>query len=241
MGLAWAREPRLKDLKHKAMIFPKPGGPRKCENLSATLGPPLVYGPPTKGRGGRKVFFLGAQNGNKNVVLWDIHAQRGPDKWRHLKWVVPIKVTGWKFIHCQIPFNGQEERYLMLHGDKKIVFKPGYSLQILKDEMYVLSPKQQNVMKQLKEIKGKVQMERDDYWKTIVADLKMERDVFKNEYKSKENEWKAERDVLKSERDTFKAERNVFKTERDNLLLENCRLRRMLINVTQMFSDSLQG
>ncbi|GFY61710.1 uncharacterized protein TNIN_226161 [Trichonephila inaurata madagascariensis] len=181
------------------------------------------------------------QNGNKNVVLWDIHAQRGPDKWRHLKWVVPIKVTGWKFIHCQIPFNGQDEAYLTLYGDKKIVFKPGYSLQILKDEMFVLSPKQQNVMKQLKEIKEKVQMERDNYWKTIVADLKMERDVFKNEYKSKENEWKAERDVLKSERDTFKAERNVFKTERDNLLLENCRLRRMLINVTQMFSDSLQG
>ncbi|GFV24439.1 hypothetical protein TNCV_5024641 [Trichonephila clavipes] len=70
----------------------------------------------------------------------------------------------------------------------------------------------------------------------------MERDVFKNEIKLKENEWKAERDVLKSERDTFKverdiikaerdifkADRNVLKTERDNLLLENCRLKRML-------------
>ncbi|GFY56117.1 uncharacterized protein TNIN_277681 [Trichonephila inaurata madagascariensis] len=184
--------------------------------------------------------LLAEQNGNKNVVLWDIHAQRSPDKWRHLRWVVPIKVTGRKFIHCQVPFNGQEESYLMLHGDKKIVFKPGYSLQILKVEMYVLSPKQQNVLKQLREIKEKVQMERDDYWKTIVVDLNMGRDVFKNEYKLKENEWKAERDVLKSERDTFKAKRNVFKTERDNLLLENCGLRRMLINVTKMFSDSLQ-
>ncbi|GFW16680.1 hypothetical protein TNCV_2353021 [Trichonephila clavipes] len=106
--------------------------------------------------------------------------------------------------------------------------------------MYVLFPKQQNVMKQLKEIKEKVQMEQDNYWKTILADLKMERDVFKNELKSKENEWKAERDVLKSERDTFKAERNVFKTKRDNLLLENCGLRRMVVNVTQMLSDSLQ-
>ncbi|GFW94128.1 uncharacterized protein TNCV_1978681 [Trichonephila clavipes] len=170
--------------------------------------------------------LLADQNSRKNVVLWDIHAQRGPDKWRHLKWVVPIKVTGWKFIHCQVPFNGQEERYLTLHGDKKIYFTPGYSLQILKDKMYVLSPKQQNVMKQLKEIKEKVQMEQDNYWKTEVADLKMERGVFKNELKSKENEWKAERDVLKSERDIFKAERDIFKayrnvlkTERDNLLL----------------------
>ncbi|GFY48927.1 uncharacterized protein TNIN_205831 [Trichonephila inaurata madagascariensis] len=184
--------------------------------------------------------LLSEQNGSKNVVLWDIHAECVRDKWRNLKWVVPIKVTGWKFIHCQIPFNDQDEAYLTLHGDKKIVFKPGYSLQILKDEMYVLSHRQQSVMKQLREIKGKVQMERDNYWKTIVADLKMERDVLKNEFQSKENEWKAERDVLKSERDTFKAERNVFKTERDNLLLENCGLRRMLINVTQMFSDSLQ-
>ncbi|GFY11866.1 hypothetical protein TNCV_4973661 [Trichonephila clavipes] len=186
------------------------------------------------------------------MVLWDIHARRGPDKWRHLKWVVPIKVTGSKVIHCQVPFNGQEERYLTLHGDKKIYFTPGYSLQILKDEMYVLSPKQHNVMKHLREIKEKVQMERGNYWKTIVADLKMERDVFKNEFQSKENEWKAERDVLKSERDTFKAERNTFKakrdifkverdifkvdrnvlkTERDNLLLENCGLRRMLTSM----------
>ncbi|GFT01907.1 uncharacterized protein TNCV_3056541 [Trichonephila clavipes] len=150
------------------------------------------------------------QNGRKNVVQWDIHAQRGPDKWRHLKWKVPIKVTGWKFIHCQVPFNGQEERYLTLHGDKKIYFTPGYSLQILKDEMYVLSSKQQNVMKQLKEIKEKVQMEQDNYWKTIVADLKRERDVFKNEFKLKENEWKSERDTFKAERNEFKTERNVF-------------------------------
>ncbi|GFT89549.1 hypothetical protein TNCV_5137571 [Trichonephila clavipes] len=99
-------------------------------------------------------------------------------------------------------------------------------------------------MKQFKE----VQMEQENYWKDKVLDLKLERDMFKNDLQSKENEWKAERDALKSERDTFKAERdifkaemNVFKTERDNLLLENCGLRRMLINLTQMFSDLLQG
>ncbi|GFW00009.1 hypothetical protein TNCV_3567991 [Trichonephila clavipes] len=186
----------------------------------------------------RKVTF--GTKWSEDVVQWDIHAKCVRDKWRNLKWVVPIKVTGWKFIHCQIPFNGQEDSYLTLHGDKKLYFKPEYSLQILKDEMYVLSSKQQNVMKQLKEVKEKVQMERDNYWNTIVAELKLERNVFKNEFKSKENEWKAERDVLKSERDTFKAERNVFKTERDNLLLENCGLRRIVVNVTQMLSDSLQ-
>ncbi|GFV98936.1 hypothetical protein TNCV_3389991 [Trichonephila clavipes] len=84
-------------------------------------------------------------------------------------------------------------------------------------------------MKQLKEIKEKGQTERDNYWKTIVVDVTTERDVFKNESK----EWKAEREAVKSQRDTLK-------TERDNLLLENCGLRRMLINVTQMFSDLLQ-
>ncbi|GFX13539.1 hypothetical protein TNCV_3136121 [Trichonephila clavipes] len=105
------------------------------------------------------------------------------------------------------------------------------------------------------------QMEQDNYWKRIVEDLKSERDTFKNNIQFKENEWKAERDALKSERDTFKAKRdifkaemnvfkaetdifkteiNVFKTERDNLLLEICGLRRMLINVTQMFSDLLR-
>ncbi|GFW52995.1 uncharacterized protein TNCV_2803031 [Trichonephila clavipes] len=176
------------------------------------------------------------QNGRKNVVQWDIHAQRGPDKWRHLKWKVPIKVTGWRFIHCQVPFNVQEERYLTLQGDKKIYFTPGYSLQILKDEMYVLSPKQQNVMKQLKEVKEKVQMERDNYWNTIVAELKLKR-IFEQ----KKNEWKAERDVLKSERDiskpkeslkpkemsldTFKAERDVLKSERDTIKAERNELK----------------
>ncbi|GFY23832.1 hypothetical protein TNCV_3536261 [Trichonephila clavipes] len=95
----------------------------------------------------------------------------------------------------------------------------------------------------MKQFKEKLQMEQDNYWKSIVEDLKSERDIFKNELQSKENEWKAERDALKSERDTFKAERdifkaerdifkaeiNVFKTERDNLLLENFGLRRMLM------------
>ncbi|GFU00051.1 hypothetical protein TNCV_2345951 [Trichonephila clavipes] len=99
-------------------------------------------------------------------------------------------------------------------------------------------------MNQFKEME---QMEQDNYWKRIVEDLKSERDTFKNDLQSTENEWKAERDALKSERVTFIAERdifkteiNVFKTERDSLLLENCGLRRMLINVTQMISDSLQ-
>ncbi|GFT98598.1 uncharacterized protein TNCV_5091211 [Trichonephila clavipes] len=238
MILACEPESSFKDIwKHKIRYdFPNKGRAKKCVKIRDAfhLARTIVYVSQRKamcdGRIPEKIErLLSEQNGSKNVVLWDIHAECVRDKWRNLKWVVPIKVTGWKFIHCQIPFNGQEERYLKLHGDKKIYFTPGNSLQILKDKMYVLSPKQQNVMKQLKEIKEKVLMEQDNFWKTIEADLKMERDVFKNELKSKENEWKAERDVLKSERVTFKAERNVFKTERDNLLLENCGLRRMVI------------
>ncbi|GFT01905.1 hypothetical protein TNCV_4782641 [Trichonephila clavipes] len=99
----------------------------------------------------------------------------------------------------------------------------------------------------MKQFKEKVQMEQENYWKGKVLDLKLQRDMFKNDLQSKENEWKAERDALKSERDTFKAERDIFKaemnvlkTERDNLLLENCGLRRMLISVLQMLSDSMQ-
>ncbi|GFX86579.1 uncharacterized protein TNCV_461991 [Trichonephila clavipes] len=56
--------------------------------------------------------LLSKQNGRKNVVLWDIHAQRGPDQWRNLKWVVPIKVTGWKFIHCQVPFKTAKKKHI---------------------------------------------------------------------------------------------------------------------------------
>ncbi|GFT63417.1 uncharacterized protein TNCV_1780491 [Trichonephila clavipes] len=29
--------------------------------------------------------LLAEQNSNKNVILWDIHAQSGPDKWSNLK------------------------------------------------------------------------------------------------------------------------------------------------------------
>ncbi|GFV98935.1 uncharacterized protein TNCV_3389981 [Trichonephila clavipes] len=63
--------------------------------------------------------LLSEQNGRKNMVLWDIHAEHVRDKWRNLKWVVPIKVTDWKFIHCPVPFLG--EAYLTLYGDKKYI------------------------------------------------------------------------------------------------------------------------
>ncbi|GFQ85942.1 hypothetical protein TNCT_622131 [Trichonephila clavata] len=62
-------------------------------------------------------------------------------------------------------------------------------------------------MNQIKEMKEKMQKERDDYWKPIVADLKKELEVFKIEWTSTEKKWKAERNVLKLERDTFKAEK----------------------------------
>ncbi|GFT02634.1 hypothetical protein TNCV_4848871 [Trichonephila clavipes] len=65
--------------------------------------------------------------------------------------------------------------------------------------------------------------------------FKAEKDVLKYE----RDVLKSERDVLKSERDVLKSERDTFKAERDNLLLKNCELR-MVINVTQMLSDSLQ-
>ncbi|GFX64079.1 hypothetical protein TNCV_1986041 [Trichonephila clavipes] len=121
--------------------------------------------------------------------------------WRNLKWVVPIKVTGWKFIHCQFLQRPRRNLFDAARGQENIFYtwifpsnSQGRNVRFI--------PKQQNVMKQLKEIKEKVQMEQDNYWKTIVAEFEVGTDVFKNEFKSKENEWKAERDVLKS--DTFK-------------------------------------
>ncbi|GFX71796.1 hypothetical protein TNCV_2010331 [Trichonephila clavipes] len=69
-------------------------------------------------------------------------------------------------------------------------------------------------------------------WRRI-CENEISLDIFKaemNVFKTERDALKSERDTFKAERDIFKAEMNVFKTERDNLLLENCGLRRMLIN-----------
>ncbi|GFT15592.1 uncharacterized protein TNCV_4985411 [Trichonephila clavipes] len=101
------------------------------------------------------------QNRSKNVENWEEAAVRVRDTNHHLKWVVPIKVTGWKFLNCAIPldrrFELTEEEtslYLTLYNGKKMYVKEGNSadreeccsLRCIRDEMYILSSKQQSMM-----------------------------------------------------------------------------------------------
>ncbi|GFT17198.1 uncharacterized protein NPIL_22011 [Nephila pilipes] len=204
------------------------------------------------------------QNRNKDVVRWESESVCVRDPWFHKKWGVPIRVTGWKFINCVIPLDRRYQlteehtaQYLSLHGGQKLYLKTGNaeqetrcSFQCIRDETYVLSRKQQNVMNQIKETK----MAQEALWKCKVAEgkaerdvLKMEKDVLKMErdmLKTKETELKMERDVLKTkeyelkmEKNMLKTERDVIKTERDGLLTENARLRRALRDLAQMISD----
>ncbi|GFU18678.1 uncharacterized protein NPIL_621011 [Nephila pilipes] len=147
------------------------------------------------------------QNRNKDVVHWESESVHKRDRWYNKQWSVPIRVTGWKFINCVIPLDRRYQLtkeptslYLSLHGGQKLYLKTGnaeqdvnWSFQSIRDETYVLSRKQQNVMNQIKETK----MAQEALWKCKVAD------------------GKAERDVLKMERDALKTERDVIKTERD--------------------------
>ncbi|GFT65891.1 uncharacterized protein NPIL_605461 [Nephila pilipes] len=134
-------------------------------------------------------------------------------------------------------------QYLTLHGGQKLYLKRengeqdvNWSFQSIRDELFVLSQKQQNVMNQIKETK----MAQEAVWKCKVAEGRAERDVLKMEkdvLKTKETELKTERDAIKTERDVIKTERDVIKTERDGLLTENARLRRALRDLAQMISD----
>ncbi|GFS59477.1 uncharacterized protein NPIL_612251 [Nephila pilipes] len=173
------------------------------------------------------------QNRNKDMVRWESESVCVRDQWFHKKWGVPIRVTGWKFINCVIPLDRRyqptEEHtpvYLSLHGGQKLYLKTGnadvnWSFQRIRDETYVLSPKQQNVMNQIKETK----MAQEAVWKCKVAEGKAERDVLKTE----RDVIKTERDVIKTERDKIKTERDMIKIERDGLLAEIARLKRTLM------------
>ncbi|GFV18676.1 uncharacterized protein TNCV_35601 [Trichonephila clavipes] len=134
------------------------------------------------------------QNRSKNVVNWEEAAVRVTDTNRHLKWVVPIKVTGWKFLNCAIPLDRRfeptkEETPLYLTLGKKMYVKERNgadreeccSLRCIRDEMYILSPKQQNMMNQIKTVKNKVITERNFYWQNKLAVFFVERDVLRKE------------------------------------------------------------
>ncbi|GFS37927.1 hypothetical protein NPIL_647101 [Nephila pilipes] len=92
---------------------------------------------------------------------------------------------------------------------------------------YMLSPKQQHIMNEIKEMRYVMKMEQEVQWKCKVAEVTAERDVVKMErdmLKTKEIEWEMKRDELKTDRD-------VIKTKRDGLLAEIARLKRTLMMI----------
>ncbi|GFV01880.1 uncharacterized protein TNCV_4978321 [Trichonephila clavipes] len=141
------------------------------------------------------VFHLVRTIASKNVVNWEEAAVRVTDTNRHLKWVVPIKVTGWKFLNCAIPLDRRFEStkegtplYLTLYNDKKMYVKEGNgadreecSLRCIRGEMYILSPKQQSMMNQIETVKNKVITVRNFYWQNKLAVCFVERDVLRKE------------------------------------------------------------
>ncbi|GFX42413.1 hypothetical protein TNCV_1519771 [Trichonephila clavipes] len=72
-------------------------------------------------------------------------------------------VWGWKLLNCVIPFRyevTEEETplYVTLFRNKKLYLKKGNHgneclFQRMRDEMYILSRKQQNMMKEIKKVK----------------------------------------------------------------------------------------
>ncbi|GFX75656.1 uncharacterized protein TNCV_761241 [Trichonephila clavipes] len=144
--------------------------------------------------------LLWEQVGNKNVSGWEKMIKRTSDEWGHFKWSVPIHVTGWKFLNCVIPFHPRYEETeewtplcLHLYGNKKLYLKEGNnggngSFQRIRDEMYVLSRKQQNIMNEIKNVKQEWAMDQ----KVIL--------------KAKLNEMKAKNDLIQKEKDILKQE-----------------------------------
>ncbi|GFU59550.1 uncharacterized protein TNCV_2318781 [Trichonephila clavipes] len=47
--------------------------------------------------------LLWEQLDNKNVSSWEKVAKRVPEQLSNLRWGVPIRVTGWKFLNCLMP------------------------------------------------------------------------------------------------------------------------------------------
>ncbi|GBM68772.1 hypothetical protein AVEN_43337-1 [Araneus ventricosus] len=124
--------------------------------------------------------LLEEQNQNKNVVDWEQNAVKSG---RYKNWKVPIGITGFRFLNCVIPVDKRYEPTeeetdfcLHLHGEIFLYFKvnpsllnlsddewlayqasKGNTFQSILEEMYVLSPKQQNMMNQIKNMEKKME------------------------------------------------------------------------------------
>ncbi|GFX25797.1 uncharacterized protein TNCV_2639411 [Trichonephila clavipes] len=195
--------------------------------------------------------LLWEQLGNKNVSSWEMVARRVPDAWHNLRWGVPIRVMGWKFLNCWRPFhprweetNEWSEGYVTLYGKKKVHLKEGNHgteclFQRIRDEMYVLSRKQQNVMREMKRVKQRWDMDQRVLFKSKLNEMKAINEKIQmeqeNEWNIKEIEWKAEMEVLKIklenvlvENKTWETKAQEWKVEKEELKTENRSLKNKL-------------
>ncbi|GFV61632.1 uncharacterized protein TNCV_187901 [Trichonephila clavipes] len=158
--------------------------------------------------------LLWEQVGSKNVAKWEKKTRRRTDAWGHFKWSVPIHVTGWKFLNCVIPHRYEETEestplYLNLYGNKKLYLKEGNnggngSFQRIRDEQYVLSRKQQNIMNEIKNVKQEWAMDQK---------IQKEKDILKE----KNDQIQKEKDILKEKNDLIQREKDILKTKENEL------------------------
>ncbi|GFS96512.1 uncharacterized protein TNCV_3943151 [Trichonephila clavipes] len=158
--------------------------------------------------------LLWEQLGNKNVSSWEKVTQALPDAWGHLKWNVPIHVTGWKFLKCKIPLRGERtEMPFYVYRNKKWYLNEGV-LQQMRDEMYVLSRKQQNMMNEIKKVKQVWSMDQKVLLKSKLNEMNAKYDMIQRE-----------RDMLKEERDLLKTKEKEWETKEHELKTENTSLK----------------
>ncbi|KAF8789722.1 hypothetical protein HNY73_007641 [Argiope bruennichi] len=182
------------------------------------------------------VELLWRQLGDKDIYDWENDAVRYWDENRNMKFSVPIRITNWKFKNCVVPLDSKFEpcdeetrfwltwyknkhMYLKVNPEyTKMPRKKWYSTQIQKgntfqciqNELYVLSPRQQSAMNQIKRHSKRMKAEMDSYWSD-----RYEKMVAKKEA------------LISKEREMFAKERDKLKTEILQLKTENSLLKQI--------------
>ncbi|GBM56866.1 hypothetical protein AVEN_227368-1 [Araneus ventricosus] len=187
--------------------------------------------------------LLEEQNQNKDVVDWEEHAVKRPRNWR-----VPIGITGFRFQHCVIPVEKQYEPTeeetdfcLYLHGEKFLYFKvnpsllnlsddewlayqasKGNTFQSIREEWYVLSPKQQNMMNQIKIMENKMETRIGAQWGQKYSELQAKNRRIEQEHVSLEAKYLTIEKELSEWKNLFKSElsewKKVFMEQHSNAL-----------------------
>ncbi|GFX43042.1 hypothetical protein TNCV_2710871 [Trichonephila clavipes] len=126
------------------------------------------------------------------------------------------------------------EWYVTLYGKKEVHLKEGNngtecSFRRIRDEIYVLSRKQQNIMREIKKVKQRWDMDQKVLFKSKLNEMKainekiqMEKE---NEWKIKEVEWKAENGVLKNKLENVLVENKIWETKEQEWKIEKGELK----------------